>query len=352
MTTAQQQRLFQIFNISAEITDSKVTDLYIFFSVKGHVDKHKAHTVTSQGSFSWNEHTIEIEIPDPIHASLEVKAFSKRAVLPDRLLGEFALTLSHPGATANLSGDLAKKGGSNGSVSFKIRPKSSKAASKHGEVVTNRHSAYPSSQTLSKLPSMGTAGQEGRNVPDQARDKTAATSEAAAAKTNATAAEAEQRSNQVAGEAQGKTVATVNKTEQKLQDFKEDLEAGKHLPHHHEHPGFEQHSTGDAPAGTNTGQGAFSRTVGIPPEAGTASNESGTMSSHNLPYDASSGGASGAIGGPVAPTGQGGLLATTGGNATGPEKNLGTGNSIRAAAVNAADKAQGAMQSAKQTFTK
>ena len=34
-------------------------------------------------------------------------------------------------------------------------------------------------------------------------------------------------------------MATVNKTEQKLQDFKEDLEAGKHLPHHHEHPGFE-----------------------------------------------------------------------------------------------------------------
>ena len=64
---------------------------------------------------------------------IQVKAFSKRAVLPDRLLGEFALTLAHPGATANLSGDLAKKGGSNGTVSFKIRPKSSKAASKHGE---------------------------------------------------------------------------------------------------------------------------------------------------------------------------------------------------------------------------
>ena len=53
---------------------------------------------------------------------------------------------------------------------------------------------------------MGTAGQEGRNVPDQASDKTAATSEAAAAKTNATAAEAEQRSNQVAGEAQGSSL--------------------------------------------------------------------------------------------------------------------------------------------------
>lgn len=62
----------------------------------------------------------------------QVKAFSKRAVLPDRILGEFSLTLAHPGATANLSGDLAKKGGSNGTVSFKIRPKSSKAASKHG----------------------------------------------------------------------------------------------------------------------------------------------------------------------------------------------------------------------------
>lgn len=55
---------------------AQVTDLYIFFSVKGHVDKHKAHTVTSQGSFSWNEHTIEIEIPDPIHASLEVGLWS------------------------------------------------------------------------------------------------------------------------------------------------------------------------------------------------------------------------------------------------------------------------------------
>ena len=69
--------------------------------------------------------------------------------------------------------------------------------------MTNRHSAYPSSQTLSKLPSMGTAGQEGRNVPEQAREKTAATSNAAAARTNATAAGAEQKSNQVAAEAQG-----------------------------------------------------------------------------------------------------------------------------------------------------
>ena len=50
---------------------------------------------------------------------------------------------------------------------------------------------------------MGTAGQEGRNFPQQARDKTAATSDAAAARTNATAAEAEQKSNKVAAEAQG-----------------------------------------------------------------------------------------------------------------------------------------------------
>ena len=44
----------------------------------------------------------------------------------------------------------------------------------------------------------------------------------------------------------GKTVATVNKTEQKLQDFKEDLAAGKRLPHHHEHPGFEVSSYSSA----------------------------------------------------------------------------------------------------------
>lgn len=69
--------------------------------------------------------------------------------------------------------------------------------------MTNRHSAYPSSQTLSKLPSMGTAGQENRGVPEQASNKTAASSEAAAAKTNATAGEAEQRSNQVASQAEG-----------------------------------------------------------------------------------------------------------------------------------------------------
>ena len=73
--------------------------------------------------------------------------------------------------------------------------------------MTNRHSAYPSSQTLSKLPSMGTAGQEGRAVPEQAKQRTAVTSEAAAAKTNVTAAEAQQRSNQVATEAQGRTFA-------------------------------------------------------------------------------------------------------------------------------------------------
>ena len=51
---------------------AQVTDLYLVFSVKGHVDKQKAHTVASQGSFSWGEKTIDIDIPDPIHASLEV----------------------------------------------------------------------------------------------------------------------------------------------------------------------------------------------------------------------------------------------------------------------------------------
>ena len=54
--------------------------------------------------------------------SIQVKAFSKRSILPDRLLGEFSLTLAHPGATANLSGELKKKGVSHGTVSFKIYP--------------------------------------------------------------------------------------------------------------------------------------------------------------------------------------------------------------------------------------
>lgn len=43
------------------------------------------------------------------------------------------------------------------------------------------------------------------------------------------------------------------------------------------------------PAGVNTGQGAFSRTVGLPPEAGTAEDASGTGAAHNTPYDASTG---------------------------------------------------------------
>lgn len=33
----------------------------------------------------------------------------------------------------------------------------------------------------------------------------------------------------------GKTVATVNSTEQKLQDFKQDMAEGAHRPHHHPH---------------------------------------------------------------------------------------------------------------------
>ncbi len=53
----------------------------------------------------------------------QVKAYSKRALLPDRLLGEFSVVLAHPGATANLSGELAKKKTSSGTLSFKIYPK-------------------------------------------------------------------------------------------------------------------------------------------------------------------------------------------------------------------------------------
>ena len=52
---------------------AQVTDLSLVFSVKGHADKHKAHTVASQGSFSWGEHTLDIDIPDPTNASLEVR---------------------------------------------------------------------------------------------------------------------------------------------------------------------------------------------------------------------------------------------------------------------------------------
>lgn len=69
--------------------------------------------------------------------------------------------------------------------------------------MTNRHSAYPSSQTLQKLPTMEKPGQEKRDIPDEAREKTAATSEAATAKANATAAESQYRTNEVASGAQG-----------------------------------------------------------------------------------------------------------------------------------------------------
>lgn len=36
----------------------------------------------------------------------------------------------------------------------------------------------------------------------------------------------------------------------------------------------------------NTGQSAYSKTVGLPPEAGTADDESGAGAAHQVPYDA------------------------------------------------------------------
>lgn len=77
-----------------------------------------------------------------------------------------------------------------------------------GEVVTNRHSAYPGLETLQSLPTGARMKYEGEGVADQARDMTAATSQAASARANATAAQAQQRSNQVAGEAEGCILAS------------------------------------------------------------------------------------------------------------------------------------------------
>lgn len=350
-------RIFHIREITLKLADEKASELYVVFSVKGRAEKEKTGVIATHKEVctSWKDSVLEIEIPNPTKAELSVKVFSKRAVLADRLLGEFTLTLAHPGATANLSGELMKKGASNGRLSFKIYPKGNSKLH-HGVVVTNRHSAYPGSHTLQQpgMPGQSVAEvaqERAEGVGEQAAAKTNAVAQEAEARsnavtyeagseTNATAAEAQQRSNAVAEKATGKTQAVVNLAEQKLVSFREDLLEGKHRPHDDEHKATE---------GSNQGQGAFSRTIGLPEDAGTAAD-----GDHSIPYDSPSARGRDSVAGPVAPTGQGGLLSGTGAGATPVGANPGgnSGGTIRSAAVAATEKAEQALNTAKQAFNR